>query len=313
MAVKIGHSSIDENGKARGGVAGDQNGRELRTQNWFNGNWTVVLRPKSAEIAEKMAKACEAGCANNKIGYDQNQRNTLRTQARAAGWDLSKITVACECDCSSFMTVCAEAADVNMGGAYTGGNAPTTSNMRKKFKATGAFEVLTERKYLSGSDYLKRGDVLVREPGHTIMVLSNGAKAASDTPTNPTPAPTPAATPAAAKLIVDGKWGKDTTTRLQQIFGTTVDGIVSNQAAAYKDDNPGLVGGWDWDEKPNGKGSQLIKAMQKWAGMASGDRDGVIGPKTIKALQKKLGTTVDGKVSKPSQMVKALQTWANKQ
>lgn len=115
------------------------------------------------------------------------------------------------------------------------------------------------------------------------------------------------------ELKVDGKWGSDTTTRLQKIFGTPVDGVVSNQCAKFKDDNPGLVSGWDWDEKPNGKGSDLIKAMQKWAGMASKDRDGEIGPKTIKAFQKKLGTTVDGVVSYPSEMVKALQKWANKQ
>lgn len=115
------------------------------------------------------------------------------------------------------------------------------------------------------------------------------------------------------KLTVDGKWGKTTTEKLQQIFGTPVDGEVSNQHAAYKAKNPGLLGGWDWQSKPNGQGSALIKAMQKWAGMAASDRDGVFGPATCRAFQKKLGTPVDGEVSNPSQMVKALQKWANKQ
>lgn len=114
-------------------------------------------------------------------------------------------------------------------------------------------------------------------------------------------------------IEVDGIWGKDTTTRLQQIFGTTIDGVISNQWASYKSKNPGLMGGWEWKDKPNGKGSQLIKAMQKWAGMASTNCDGEIGPDTIKALQKKLGTPADGYVSSPSKMVKALQEWANKQ
>lgn len=181
MAVKIGHASKDENGKINRGTAGDQTGREVCTRNWCAGGWTVLLRPKSSKIAEKMAKACESGCANKKIGYDQYQRNTLRTKAKAAGWNLSKITAACECDCSSFMTVCAEAAGVNMSGTYTSGNAPTTSTMRAKFKATGAFDVLTASKYLNGSDYLKRGDILVKEGSHTVMVLSNGAKVKTDT------------------------------------------------------------------------------------------------------------------------------------
>lgn len=114
-------------------------------------------------------------------------------------------------------------------------------------------------------------------------------------------------------IAVDGKWGRETTTRLQEIFGTTKDGEISNQWAKYKDSNPGLTGGWEWVEKPNGKGSQLIKKMQEWAGMPTEERDGEWGPKTCKAFQQKLGTTKDGKVSKPSQMVKALQRWANEQ
>ena len=120
-------------------------------------------------------------------------------------------------------------------------------------------------------------------------------------------------TSSSEKLVVDGLWGSGTTTRLQQIFGTTIDGKVSNQWAKYRDVNPGLCNGWDWKDKPNGKGSQLIKAMQKWAGMPESEQDGEVGPKTVKAIQRKLGTTVDGKVSKPSQMVKALQRWANEQ
>lgn len=173
MAVIIGHASIDERGKANSGQAGDQTGREVCTRNWYNRGWTVLLRAKDPAVAERMAKACEAGCANNHIGYDQYQRNTLRTRAREAGWDLSKISVDCETDCSAFMTVCAEAAGIDMDGTYTSGNAPVTQNMRQKFTATGAFTALTDSKYLASDQYLKRGDILVYEKGHTVMVLSN--------------------------------------------------------------------------------------------------------------------------------------------
>ncbi len=122
----------------------------------------------------------------------------------------------------------------------------------------------------------------------------------------------PAPSPEKKLLTVDGKWGSDTTRRLQEIFGTTVDGIVSNQLKAYQKKNPGLVTGWQWKWVASA-GSPLIKAMQKWAGMAKSKQDGRIGPATIKAFQKKLGTTQDGVVSNPSAMVKALQKWANKQ
>ena len=176
MAVKIGHSSIDERGKASGGSAGDQNGKEVCTRAWYKGGWTVLLRPKDAAVAERLAKACEAGCANANIGYDQGQRNTLHDKAKATGYDLSKITAKCECDCSSFATVCAIAAGVDKL-EYTG-NAPTTSSMRSKFVGAGAFDALTDSKYLGADTYLRRGDVLVKSGSHTVIVLENGSAAA---------------------------------------------------------------------------------------------------------------------------------------
>ena len=113
------------------------------------------------------------------------------------------------------------------------------------------------------------------------------------------------------ELEIDGVWGKDTTKRAQKVFGTTVDGIVSNQNSKYKDENPGLsISSFEWEKKPGKGGSKLIKAIQKKVGVK---QTGYIDPTTIKAMQKWLGTTQDGKVSKPSQMVKAFQKWLNAQ
>lgn len=110
-----------------------------------------------------------------------------------------------------------------------------------------------------------------------------------------------------AEIKVDGWWGVDTTKLLQKIFGTPVDGIVSNQDPAQKKyllraDSK------SWDFKGKGNGSNLIGAMQKKVGVKD---DGFMGPKTIKAWQKYLGVSVDGKMGEKT--VKALQKWANKQ
>ena len=72
MAVIIGSARGDERGKAHGGKAGDQTGRELSTQNWYlhKKGW-VVLRPNSPEAAKRVANAMRAACANRNIGYDQ--------------------------------------------------------------------------------------------------------------------------------------------------------------------------------------------------------------------------------------------------
>ena len=45
VSVKIGHASIDENGKITGGAAGDQNGKEVCTRDWYNKPWLKVFRP----------------------------------------------------------------------------------------------------------------------------------------------------------------------------------------------------------------------------------------------------------------------------
>lgn len=112
-------------------------------------------------------------------------------------------------------------------------------------------------------------------------------------------------------IAVDGLWGCATTTKAQHVFGTEVDGIVSNQPKAYKAENPGLLSEtFKWESPCTGY-SPLIKAIQVWADVD--EKDGRIGPKTIRGMQRKLGTGVDGEVWSPSDMVKAFQRWLNRQ
>ena len=110
-------------------------------------------------------------------------------------------------------------------------------------------------------------------------------------------------------IDVDGKWGTDTTKKAQEVFGTTVDGKVTDQYKIYEAQNPGLIA-FEWKDNPSDYGSELIRAIQKKVGATV---DGHIGPETIKAMQKYFGTVQDGYVSNPSDMVKAFQRWLNKQ
>jgi hypothetical protein len=111
------------------------------------------------------------------------------------------------------------------------------------------------------------------------------------------------------RVAVDGFWGSATTRRLQQELGTTVDGVVSSQSVAWRDSNPGLTTGWQW--VADAQGSRVIAALQRRIGMDSGQRDGKIGPRTIRALQGYLGTPVDGVISRESRVVMALQRRLN--
>ncbi len=126
-------------------------------------------------------------------------------------------------------------------------------------------------------------------------------------PSYPGAAPSvPAA--ATAGLAVDGYWGADTTRRLQQVLGTTVDGVVSSQDVSWRAQNPSLTGGWEWVASSSARGSQLIKALQRTLGVTV---DGLIGPATIRALQQRMGTPVDGHLDGGSSCVMALQRRLN--
>lgn len=173
MSVKIGSARIDENGKAHGGKAGDQTGKEVSTQSWYNSSkgWRV-FRAKSADIAEKIARCMQAACDNKHIGYDQYQRNTLYNEAVQYGFDVSKVTKDVETDCSALVRVCCAFAGIM--GLPEGFR---TTNEPKNLLATGAFVELTGSKYTDQSTYLGRGDILcTKTQGHTVVVLSNGSK-----------------------------------------------------------------------------------------------------------------------------------------
>ena len=177
MAVRIGHASVDERGKATGGVAGDQTGKEVKISSWYSGGWDFCARAKDPVVAEKIAVSAEAACNNQNIGYDQGARNTLLTKAKAVGYDLGKIAEPCECDCSSLVSVCVRIA---IGRDFYIGNAPTTRTLKGVLTSLGAFEIISDVKHLVRSDYLQRGDILCKAGSHTVVVLDDGAASAVD-------------------------------------------------------------------------------------------------------------------------------------
>jgi hypothetical protein len=167
--IKIGQASRDERGRYSGGIAGDQDGKEVAIREWYNRPWNKVLRAKKPAVAEKIAKAMEDACANDRIGYDQGQRTTLYKLCRANGFNVSAINEPCETDCSALVAVC-----VNAAGVYVSGDI-YTGNEAAALLATNEFEVLTDKKYLTTDEHLKRGDILLYEFHHTAVALENGS------------------------------------------------------------------------------------------------------------------------------------------
>lgn len=175
MSVKIGSARVDESGKAKGGKAGDQTGREVSTQSWYDQKeakkaWRV-FRAKNPAQAEMIAQDMQWACDNAHIGYDQGQRGTLYDVSKPLGFNCTKVKTDCETDCSALVRVCCAYAGIMLPNFRTPTEPAALLN-------SGAFEEMKGDRYSHSSAYLRRGDILVTSTqGHTVVVLSNGPKA----------------------------------------------------------------------------------------------------------------------------------------
>ncbi len=173
MSVLIGSARINEKGSTNGGAAGDQTGGEVSTQAWYlhSKGW-IVIRAKDPAVREMISRNMQAICDNDNIGYCQAHRGTLTTAAKPYGYDASKVAKKVEVDCSEAVRNCALYAGISVGSFNT---ASEVSVLR----ATGKFDILKDNLHCKSSDYLLRGDILVtKTKGHTVVVLSDGAKVA---------------------------------------------------------------------------------------------------------------------------------------
>jgi len=172
----IANSGKDENSGTQGGKAGDQTGHEAEIRKWYNRPWTVVLRYPDQAVADKIADLSIAMCLNDKIGYDQSERTSYWAALKKEGYDPSKITTACEEDCTAGVSANVRAAGYIFG-IKALENVPICSsrNMRQEFTRAG-FVALTASKYLTSPDYLLPGDILLYENHHAACNLTIGSK-----------------------------------------------------------------------------------------------------------------------------------------
>lgn len=169
MEIMIGSARIDENGKIKGGIAGDQKQKsapdrygEVSEQKFYvhNKGWTVIRLRDSANALE-LAESMRIACANPNIGYDQTGRYGIVKYGTA-----SKVPT--ECDCSSLVRMCfKEATGVDPGDFNTATEAAT-------LKRTGLVDVFP---YMQDM-VLCVGDILVtKTKGHTVVVTKGVVRA----------------------------------------------------------------------------------------------------------------------------------------
>ena len=250
MAVLIG-SARSSYGNT---TPGDQNGgREVSTEKYYvhSKGW-YVLRAKDPEKREKIAVAMERACANNDIGYDQSTRLTLFNNVKAAGFDPAKTTKKVNTDCSALVRVCVHYAGIEVENFIT-------SNEVSKLMATGAFEKFTDDAHCKSSDHLLRGDILdTRTKGHTVVVLSNGAKSSEEIVS--------IAYKLGDRILRNGMDGEDVKELQTMLITLDYD-----------------CGVWGADGEFGDATEQAVERFQTAHGCAV---DGEVGPETLAALEK---------------------------
>lgn len=170
--VMFGSARLGSNGRITGDLAGDNNGKEVSKQSYYvhSKGWRV-LRAKDRAKAKLIAKAMDAACDNDNIGYDQSSRNSLYNLAAKVSFNPAKVASKCETDCSALVRVCCAFAGIMVKDFIT-------SNEASVLLASGAFVELTGDKYTKQSAYLAAGDILVtKTKGHTGVILNDGPKA----------------------------------------------------------------------------------------------------------------------------------------
>ena len=197
--IKVGSARIDEHNNAVGGRAGDQTGKEVAEEPYYNHRlgW-YMLRPKEAAVARKIGIAMVEACLNNNIGYDQSGRYGVIECLKIYG-RLAKINKATEADCSSLVRACCIQAGINVGDF-------NTANEVAVLEKTGAFNKAVA---VTPSTKLQIGDILVtRSKGHTVIVTESDSKPEAQPKSKPpTGGKVKKSIEEVAKEVIEGKWG----------------------------------------------------------------------------------------------------------
>ena len=167
--VLMAHATKNEKGTMWDGQPGDQNGREVCTQEFVEYEWDYVFRPKDKNLAAKIANFAVIIAENDNIGYGnkadgvQNERYTMYLLAKAANWDFAAVTTPCMTDCSQMVASICLASGLKVDPYMY------TMSERQTLGATGAFDTIP---YKVGMDLLPGDIILTERKKHTAIIVS---------------------------------------------------------------------------------------------------------------------------------------------
>lgn len=229
--VRMSNCGHDENGRYHGGKAGDQTGTEWYLRAWYSYPWNYIIRWKDRTLGNLFANLSVEAANNNLIGYDQYQRDTFWAHLKASNYRPSKITIACETDCSAGTIALIKAVGYLKGiPELQKCNATYTGDMMNYFRSANGqkyFTILTG-KYLTNSSYAMRGDINLNTAHHVNITVDNGVNCGLTSSTSST-STTPTNTKNYLTVGDKGDAVKTLQTKLNKVgYKLTVDGIYGD-------------------------------------------------------------------------------------
>ena len=164
MALLIGQACSNERGEILNGKTGDQTGREVRINTFYDGQvWQVIYRCKDKNKAKLIGKYMLEACKNDNIGYDTGKTRYTCWDLAMAIKSVKDITKPCNTDCSQLMDICVNLAGIPVSKYLW------TAIEDELLMSTGMFTRITDQSMLRGNG-LQVGDILWRS-GHTAVVV----------------------------------------------------------------------------------------------------------------------------------------------
>lgn len=260
MGIVFGSARIDEKGKLSGGKVGDNKqtavddykGEVSMQTGYVHSKGWVIVRAKSDDLANKIAKGMKIACNNKHLGYDQGNRLGVMTYG-------IETTTDTECDCSSLIRAILKWCGIIVDN-FTTANAVTT------IMKSGLFDKVTFTKLAD----VKTGDILCTKTKGHIVACTEGVARNTVAPVINKPM---VASPTIKKGIkgIHAKYLQQDLNYLHNIGYIKLDAILKE------------------DGDCGSKTVEAIKVFQKKVGFKGSDIDGSYGPATYKKMKEVLG------------------------
>ena len=171
-------AKIDENGKIKGGKAGDQTGKEVRITPFSGGKKVYsVFRHPDPKVARTIAYYLGDAASNSYIGYNQNDRASFSIEVAKVNYEPMNLTTPCNTDCSAFVSAGVKFAFMKAG-INKQVDIMTTTTLRSGLPGLGFTEVTDIGKgttaQLAATQKMQIGDIAVTlSQGHTFVCMGD--------------------------------------------------------------------------------------------------------------------------------------------